>query len=156
MSSRILFIGVGNDHRSDDRIGLVAARQVKEKCLPDAEVVEVAGGGAAILDVWERDDCVFLFDAAASGATPGTIHRFDATAETIPAGLFHHSTHDLGVVDAIELARAMDALPRRLIVYAIEAENFAAGSDITAEVEAAVDGMIDRVLADYHDLSSGD
>ena len=47
---------------------------------------------------------VYLVDACVSGAPPGTIHRFDATAAPLPdlgSGL---STHGFGAPVAIELA----------------------------------------------------
>ena len=74
-------------------------------------------------------------DAVSTGAEPGTLHRFDATAEPLPAELFRSSTHALGVADAVELARELDRLPARLAVYGIEGENFETGEGLTPAVE---------------------
>jgi hypothetical protein len=42
-----------------------------------------------------------------------------------------------GVAEAIELARALGALSRSLVVYGIEGKNFAAGVGLSYEVEKA-------------------
>jgi hydrogenase maturation protease len=79
-----------------------------------------------------------VVDAAASGAPPGTIRRFDARAGRLPARLMRSSTHALGVPEAIELARALGRLPARVEVYAIEGARFTAGAELSPAVEQAV------------------
>ena len=61
-----------------------------------------------LLDAWEGADVALVIDAAASGAVAaGTVHRFDASGEGVPARVFRSSTHAFGVGDAVELARAL-------------------------------------------------
>jgi hydrogenase maturation protease len=85
-------------------------------------------------------------DAVESGAAPGTLHRFDAGAGPIPAGVFRSSTHAFGVGDAVELARVLGRLPGRVVVYGVEGGEFAAGEGLTAPVEAAVEPAAQAVL----------
>lgn len=75
---RILIIGVGNEYRSDDAVGLLVARRLRELTLNNARVVEESGEGARLMKSWRDVDNVILLDAVFSGAKPGTIHRFDA------------------------------------------------------------------------------
>ena len=91
-------------------------------------------------------DRVVLLDAVSSGATPGTIHRFDAHTDTIPAKFYHYSTHAFSVAEAVELARTLNKLPQHLIVYGIEGKNFEAGVSLSAEVEKAVEQVIEKVV----------
>ena len=65
---------------------------------------------------------------------------------TSSGDLFHRSTHAISVADAIELARAMNKLPKRLIAIGIEGKSFEAGAGLSREVEAALPGAIDAVL----------
>jgi hydrogenase maturation protease len=84
-----------------------------------------------------------FIDAVSSGADPGTVHRFDVSAEPLPTSLRGStSTHALGLADAIELARTLGRLPERVVVYGIEGRSFAAGDPVGAAVTAAVDRVV--------------
>jgi hydrogenase maturation protease len=83
-----------------------------------------------------------------SGAAPGTIRRFDASAQPLPKDAFRCSTHAFGVARAIELSRALGELPRSLVVYGIEGKNFAAGVGLSPEVERAVGEVVRRALTE--------
>jgi hydrogenase maturation protease len=140
----IVVIGVGNEYRSDDGVGIVVARRLRERFLTKITVLEESGEGAALIDSWQGATWVMLVDAVRSGAPPGTIHRLDARAAPIPAGLFHYSTHAFSVAEAIELARSLNQLPPHVIVYGIEGENFAAGVGLSYKVEQAVEAVVER------------
>ncbi|MGB8649776.1 MAG: peptidase M52, partial [Mycobacteriales bacterium] len=56
-------------------------------------------------------------------------------------------THALGLAAAVELARVLDRLPRRLVVVGVEAADFAHGAPLSAPVAAAVDHAAAAVTA---------
>jgi hydrogenase maturation protease len=143
-----LIIGLGNQYRRDDAVGLVAARRLKEAVPEPVRVLEESGEATALMDAWQGADTVILIDALNSGAKPGTVRRLDAHAQSIPAGFFHYSTHAFGVAEAVELARALGQLPPRLIVYGIEGKTFEAGLGLSPEVEKAAQEVVERVLGD--------
>ena len=140
----IVVIGVGNEYRSDDGVGIVVARRLRERFLTRIRVLDESGEGAGLIDSWQCATWVMLVDAVHSGAPPGTIHRLDAGAASVPTGFFHYSTHAFSVAEAIELARSLDQLPPHLIVYGIEGENLAAGVGLSSAVERAVDAVVER------------
>ncbi len=142
----MLIIGVGNAYRRDDAVGLMAARRLWEAARDEVTLWEASGEGTALMDAWEGADAVILIDAVRSGAPAGTIHRVDAHAETVPPTLFRCSTHAFSVAEAIELARALNRLPPRLIVFAVEGEHFDAGAGLSSEVERALDELVRRGL----------
>ncbi|MFQ5795864.1 MAG: hydrogenase maturation protease [Candidatus Bipolaricaulia bacterium] len=150
--SEILLIGIGNGYRGDDRVGLVVARKLRNKCLPNTTVVEATGEGAALMEAWKGADTVILVDAVSSSAGPGTIHRFDAHVHRIPANLFRYSTHAFSVVEAIELARALGQLPPRLIVYGVEGKSFEAGTELSTEVETAAGELVESVMQEVQSM----
>ena len=98
-----------------------------------------------MIETWKGADFVILIDAVHSGGTPGTIYRFDAKTNLIPDSFFHYSTHAFSVAEAVELARALNQLPRRLVVYGIEGKTFDAGVGLSPEVEAAADEVLRSV-----------
>jgi hydrogenase maturation protease len=144
--SRALVIGVGNAERGDDAVGLIVARRVRAAAPSGVTVAEASGEGAALIETWKGAEAVILIDAVHSGSQPGTVHRLEAVAQPMPASFFHCSTHAFGVAEAIELARALGALPRSLVVYGIEGETFAAGAALSPAAEQAVRQVMERVL----------
>jgi hydrogenase maturation protease len=146
--SRTLVIGLGNEYRRDDAVGLVVARRLREAAPESVLVLEETGEGASLLESWQDADTVILIDAVQSGAAPGTLHRLDARERPIAKKFFRFSTHAFGLAEAVELARALGRLPPRLVVYGVEGRSFEAGVGLSPEVEAAVQVVVERVLGE--------
>jgi hydrogenase maturation protease len=62
--------------------------------------------------------------------------------------LFPCSTHAFGVAEAIELARVLQQLPSRLVVYGVEGAHFDIGCDLSAAVLQAVPEVVQQVRQD--------
>ena len=127
-------IGVGSRDRGDDAAGLLAARFLRHRLPAGVDVTYGSPDPVSLIALWEGADRVWLIDAVVSGAAPGTVHRVDAVTERLPARPPCRSTHALGLADAVELARAVGRLPRRLTVFGVEAAAFPLGGWPTAEV----------------------
>jgi hydrogenase maturation protease len=141
-------IGIGNAWQGDDAAGLVVAQQLRDRAGEEITVLELEGEPVSLVEAFDGADEAVLVDAVRSGAEPGTVHRIDATDQPVPATLSAASTHTLGVGEAIELGRALGRLPRRIVLYGIEAESLAAGGELTPAVARAVDEVVERVLAE--------
>jgi len=141
-------LGLGNPARGDDAAGRFVARRLRVEPPVGVEIVESEGEATALLDEIDGAAAVYLVDACVSGAPPGAIHRFDATAAPLPdlgSGL---STHGFGVSVAIELARALDRLPLRCVLYAIEGGSFDLGAPLSPPVAEAVAEVVRRLRAE--------
>jgi hydrogenase maturation protease len=152
--NRTLVIGIGNEYRRDDAAGLLVARRLQAQISHQLTVIEQSGEGAALMETWKDAEIVILIDAVHSGAEPGTIFRFEAHAQPIPTTFFHYSTHAFSVAEAIELARTLNQLPARLVVYGIEGENFEAGVGVSSEVEKAAQEVVGRIVQERHFASN--
>lgn len=141
----ILVVGIGNEYRSDDGVGLVVARELQVRNLPRISVIECNGDGAELMEIWKSAATVFLVDAVSSEAEPGTIYQLDALVQPIPASFSFPSTHAFGVAEALGLARALHQLPSRLVIYAIEGKNFTAGIGLSPEVKEAVREVVEQL-----------
>lgn len=149
-----VIIGVGNSLRSDDGVGIWVARRLRERLPRGIPVVEASGEGAALIETWKGVARVILVDAVSSGAAPGTIYRLDAAAEPIRAQFFRCSSHAFGVGEAVELARVLDQLPPRLVIYGIQGANFAAGAELSPAVAKAAAEVSQRILEEIFASSS--
>jgi hydrogenase maturation protease len=142
----ILVIGIGNAYRCDDAAGLVVARRLREQVSQDCSVVEHTGEGAALMELWKGADRVIVIDAVRSDAAPGTVSRFDAKLSPLPAPMFRDSTHTFSLVEAVELARTLNQLPRHLVVYGVAGQNFKAGTDLSPAIALAIPDVVEGVL----------
>ena len=133
-------IGLGNEWRGDDGVGIEVARRLGGRVLE--------GEPIALVDALDGEDEVVLVDAVSSGAAPGTLFRFEAGSEPLPAPLFGaSSTHALGLAEAVELSRSLGRLPQRVVVYGIEGESFAFGQGLSETVAAAAARLVEEVAA---------
>ncbi len=146
--TRVVVIGVGNAYRGDDAVGLAVAERLRARSLDGVTVVDCEQEPTRLLDAWQGADVALVVDAASSGAQPGTVHRFDAIEGDVPARVFRSSTHAFGIGDAVELARALGRLPRRLVVFGVEGADFVAGGALSPAVDAAVDRVVDELAVE--------
>ncbi|NWJ44308.1 MAG: hydrogenase maturation protease [Chloroflexi bacterium] len=148
----ILIIGVGNYYRGDDSAGLLLAQTLASKNVPGVQVEEFDSDGSGLLSLWEDVDGVIVIDAVSSGNKVGRIYRFEPLAKPLPSSFFSTSTHNFGVAEAIELARALDCLPSRLVVFGVEGTNFKMGDPLSPEVEAALPTLLQQILDEVDKL----
>jgi len=98
------------------------------------------------MELWRHADDVVLIDAVFSGAAPGTIHTFHPSTQPLATGLFLCSSHAFGLAQAIEVSRVLNELPRQMILYGIEGENFELGTELSPAVQASVDDVVSKVF----------
>lgn len=146
--SAIRIIGVGNGMRGDDAVGLLAARQLRQTIGDRVEVIEAEMAGVNLIDLMKGAQVVILVDAARSGQAPGTIHRLDVSTGPIGSWMFPHSSHAIGISEALELARVLGSLPATVIVYGVEAGNTEAGQPLSPAMATALDEVVDRIVQD--------
>jgi hydrogenase maturation protease len=148
MRSRHVVVAVGNALRGDDAVGIAVAARLRGRLPDGTELVECEQEPSRLLDAWEGAEVALVVDACCCGLAPGTVHRFDASGEPLPARVFRSSTHAFGVADAVEVARALARLPARLLVYGVEGTDFRTGAGLSPAVEAAVGHVADAIVRD--------
>ena len=146
--SDVGIVGVGNALRGDDAAGLVFIERLAERA-PDARCYRSDGDVSRLIDCFGRYGSVVIVDAARCDMPTGSVIRIDALREPLDPGKLRSSTHALGLGEAIALARALGALPRRLEVFAIVGERFDHGAALSPPVAAAVDQVVERVAGEF-------
>lgn len=144
----IVVLGVGNAYRGDDGIGPTVAQRLREEPPDHVVVLTASGEGTSLLESWRNTDAAILIDAVHSAARPGTVHRIEAAEQPVPKEFLRCSTHSFGVAEAIELARVLQQLPSRLIVYGIVGKTFEAGAGLSTPLTQAVPHVVARVRRD--------
>ncbi len=151
MGSRTVIVGVGNPLARDEGIGPRAIEVLQRRGLPeDVDAIDAGTDLLAVIPELEAAERVILIDAVQAGREPGTVHRFtlDELLEKAADAPEWRSAHDLTVVTAVRLAQMTGTRLPPTIVFGVEAGEVALGEGLTSAVEAALDGLIETVLAE--------
>lgn len=142
---KAVIIGVGNEYRRDDGIGPAVADRIGRRALPDVEVITTDGEPTRVLDAWTDKDIAVVIDAAVlRDPTPGRVHRM--AVDDLPDDKPARSSHGLGIPEAVELAKALDRLPGRLVFYTVEITETGYSPGLSTPVAAAIAPVIAAVL----------
>ena len=145
-----LVVGLGSPDRGDDAVGPHIVRRVAELQIDGVDVA-THEDPTALVELWRNRGLVIVVDAVLTGAAAGEVTVLEAgrDRDPIPESAWSDTgrggTHAFGLAAAIELARALNSLPERVVVVGVEAECFDHGAPLSAAVSAAVDDVVDTV-----------
>ena len=144
----VVVIGVGNEFRRDDGAGPAVIGELRDRVPSGVGLVITDGEPTRLIEAWTGAELAVVVDAVrAQPPHPGQVHRF--VVDRPGAGVARTaSSHGFGFDDAIALAVALDRMPGRLIVHAIEAADLTQGTGLTPAVAAAVGVAAAAILDD--------
>ena len=143
---RRIVIGIGNEYRTDDGLGVAVVAELARRSLPDVELIISDGEPTQLLAAWDAAELAVVVDAVlCEPSAPGTVHRASAAGQLTESVA---SSHSLGIPEAVRLGDALGRRPARLVVYAVEAADLGFGRGLSSSVAAAVERVADAVVAD--------
>jgi hydrogenase maturation protease len=144
---RTLVLGLGNEYAGDDAAGVLAVRALGDELDGEADVVESAASGLALLEVFAGYDRAVVVDSIRTGRQPpGTIVELGLTeVGPVVAPSLHHA----GIPELAAVAEQLGlGFPSRTRVLAVEvAEPPTFGAPLSEPVAAALDELVRRVRA---------
>ena len=144
----VVVAGIGNSYRGDDGVGPLVANLCANATLGVRDIGPLEEP-LDLLGRFEGVDLAIVIDAVRSGAPIGSVRILDVDVSSLDESgeveTTVTSTHGIGLVGVLRLARAIGHAPRRLVVVAVEGETFALGSEMSAAVVAAVPAVISAV-----------
>lgn len=142
---RITVVGIGSPDRGDDAWGPLVAERVAAATTGDPRVrVVVHEDPTHLVQEWDGTGTAVVLDAVlADGPTGGlVVAELGADSPPLPPGALEGvglgGTHAFGVAGAIELARALGRLPRRVVVVGVRAGTVGYGAGMSPAVLDAV------------------
>jgi hydrogenase maturation protease len=142
---RTLVAGFGNVLRGDDGFGVEVIRRLREgDQRPDVELMEVGTAGIRLaqelLTPYER---LIIVDAMTRGGLPGSIYVTEVRDVESASDI---DMHVAVPSRTLAVAKALGGLPRRVFIIGCEpAEVDELTTDLTPEVQAAVDTALDHI-----------
>ncbi|MBI4881175.1 MAG: hydrogenase maturation protease [Planctomycetes bacterium] len=146
---RTLVVGIGNTILGDDGVGVHVVRRLRERDLPEGvDLEEIGIAGLGLLDLARGYDRLIAIDAILTGAAPGTIHVLEGDDVARAAHL--GPAHEADLPGTLEIGRKLlgDAMPREVLVVAIEVVDVTTFSEkMSCDVEAAIPWALEKVEA---------
>lgn len=143
---RTLVLGLGNEYAGDDAVGVLAVRVLRDELAGDADVVESAASGLALLEAFAGYDRAVIVDSIRTGRRPaGTI----VEARLAELGVARApSLHQAGMPELAAVARRLGmGFPGRTRILAVEvAGPLIFGAPLSEPVAAAIAPLGRRVL----------
>jgi hydrogenase maturation protease len=152
----VLVLGLGNVLCGDDGAGVAAVhRLARAWAMPDG--VRVVDGGTLGLDLLAlvaASDRVILVDAVRADGPAGTQVRLTGDA-VAPAVYERLSPHQIGVADLLAGAALCERYPREAVIVGVVPAMTDLQLGCTPAVEAQLDALVDRVVAELVAMGVG-
>lgn len=166
-SCRTLVVGIGSPH-GDDQAGWHVAESLRDLISGSRDDLRDPAGNTDLLirnatipldllDWLDGVDTLHVIDACDSPDQPGTICRLewseDGSGQSIDRvlkapTLRRGSSHDLGVVDVLQLAERVRSLPPRVVIWAVTGSQFGPGAALDESVRDGAVAVISRIAAE--------
>lgn len=151
---RVVVIGVGNEFRRDDGIGPEVVSRLQGQAPEGVWLVVSDGDPTRMIEAWTGASLAVVIDAVLADAPPaspspfpGRLHRI-VVDRALGSDVQPVSSHGFGLGQSVALARALDRMPDRLIVHAVEAADVRQGVGLSPAVAEAADALTAAVLQD--------
>lgn len=141
----VIVVGIGNPYRGDDAAGW-AVIDALEKRKASLHLCKQRGDVAELMDVFASHSHVYLVDACTGLDHSASWRRIEVHQELLTIANTQTSTHALSVAQAVALAKNLDILPQKLIVYAIVGHHFHMSSQLSPSVSKAIDEVAEALL----------
>lgn len=142
----IRVLGIGSPF-GDDQVGWHVVSRLKQRkkiASPRLYVAACDRPGTQVLALMRSASAVFFIDAVMTGSTPGTLYRLENDEIAgLSTGLL--SSHGLGLIEAIELGKALEELPRHMILYGIEIGEISGHFDMTLQIQQTIESVTDSL-----------
>ncbi len=140
---KTLVLGLGNEVLSDDGVGILAARVLKEALDGRADVIESSLAGLALLEYFIGYERAIVIDAVKTGRCPaGTIYELSPDElDSALAPSLHCAGEMLAVAERLKLD-----FPKEIRIFAVEvADPYTIGGPLSPPVRKAFKELLQRV-----------
>lgn len=144
--AKIAVIGIGNPLRGDDGAGWAVIDAIDGKVSDQIKLCKSHGDFGEILEYFSTFSTVYLIDACRGDALAGLWQRMEGSCDFLSLERAQTSTHGLSICQAISLAKALNQLPFKLIIYAINADHYNVGSGLSSPVIEAIPAVVQSLL----------
>lgn len=152
-----LILGIGNDIKCDDAVGLIVAREIYSRLenKESVDIKEASAGGLPLLGKIEGYDKVFIFDSVITeDGVPGD--WYSIPLESLKGGSRRLDSHSIDLKTMKKIGEELGVSMPEIQIYAIEVkEIYRFSKSLTKEVREALPEIISEILNSVEEEISG-
>ena len=145
-AAEVMVLGIGCILYSDEGFGVRVVEKMEKQYEFSDNVLLVDGGvlGVNLLGVISKPDHLVVVDAIRNKGNPGDLYRLegDSILDRIRA---KNSLHQVDFLEALTLCRALDKVPKTVIIGVEPKDIDTQSLELTPPIQAQVDPVIDMV-----------
>ena len=145
---RVVLAAVGSELRGDDAAGPAVLARVG--ALDGVDLLGALASPLDLLGAWDGADLAIVVDAVDGLDPPGGVCVIDVDMASAPdvSGRTRPtaSSHGLGVIDTLRIARAMGTAPDRVLLVGVSSGDFEGSAGLSPAVSRAVERAAQRVV----------
>lgn len=146
----MIIVGIGNPYRGDDGAGW-AVIEALEKTLDQKYLRKSSGDVGELLEIFSSFSSIYLIDACLADASFGAWQRIDALQEIFIKEKAT-STHGFSLSQTIHLAKTLQQLPKKLIIYAIAGSKYQMSRGLSSRVQKAILEVAQEIIKEKHEI----
>ncbi len=145
-----LIIGIGNEFRGDDAIGLLVARSLKQK-FPDVNIIESNGDITDLLNHFKQYNPIIIIDAAITNDENriGKVNYLVINKNLPALNIKFYSSHALAVMEVIKIAEQLNLLPDEIHIYGISGMNFNLNEKISERLLDELENITNLIIQNH-------
>ncbi len=142
----MILVALGHSFRRDDGVGPALL-----KAFPGCEGYHSQGDPLGLMLALQDHQRAVVVDCM-EGASPGRIHRWVWGQNPPEQYSPKLSSHTLPLFSILELLEKTGKLPREVVIYALEGQDFGWGEGFSGPVEAAIPELTTRLARELEHL----
>ncbi len=150
MDKKVALIGLGNILLGDEGFGVHFIRHLQEEFIfpPQVEIIDGGCAGLGLINIMRGFDVVYIFDIFKASEPPGTLRIFDwETIENL-ADAQLATVHQLGVKDALQIARFQGIVPEYFRAYAVVPQDLSTGIGLSETLQRVIPSVREELFND--------
>lgn len=151
---KVIVLGLGNILLRDEGVGVRVVEALAARYILPADVEVVDGGtaGMELLDTLAGCDHLLICDAVQTDDPPATVIELANTEVPAFFQTTRFSPHQVGLADVLATLILTDEAPRTVTLIGIVPLDLELGIDLSPEVAAVVDRVVDSLAAEMRGL----
>ncbi len=145
-----LIIGVGNQTKGDDAIGIYIIDQLKEKNVPAEMLIKLSGDISRILDYWENKNIILIDAIYSDQLSIGQIWESNDINQVFDQNEWTSFQHGLGLNETLGLAIATNKLPSSLHFFGICGKSWKVGIPISYAVVSSSQQVMNTIITNLN------
>ncbi len=144
----MLLIGVGNEFRGDDAIGISVMESMRKKYPELGEYIIEQSDLMQLLSIWDDKDLLIVDAIRSSQLDLGDIFSSSSADEIMKMTDVLFSTHGIDLAHVLAIGKSINKMPKSIFFIGINGKNWNIGDAISSEVIKA-EKEVKKIILDY-------